>query len=486
MPIKSKPKISVVVPAYNEEDYLPACLAALKKQKFNGSYEIIVVDNNSFDKTAQIARDFDCKVVFEPRKGVGSARQAGFAVSSGEIIVSTDADTIVPQDWLSRIAIEFKKDKNLAAFGGLYVLSSGSIFTRLIVFLFVYPVHFLDRFYNGGWNLPGANFAVRKTCFSKTGGFNVNLKINEEFDLSQRIRKFGKVKLSPCFLVKTSGRGYEYGIISWFIRYGPITFSRILLKRYNFQKLKSIRKEISHKRVLLEQIILGFLIFCFSVYFLFFSANSQVFGKVISHENTKQKIIALTFDDGPNEPYTSEILDILDKYNIKATFFEVGENIERYPTTTERIFQEGHVIGNHSYSHSFKKNFSHPFFKDEIEKTQDIIFGVTGKKPALFRPPWFFRDPLIMKTAKKYGLVIITGKFASNAEGAQHRSELNIDEISEQVKPGRILIFHDGYNNKRADRSQTVKAIEVLAPQLIKDGFTFVTIPELLDIQPYQ
>lgn len=269
MPIKLKSRISVVVPAYNEENYLPACLASLQKQQFNGEYEIIVVDNNSSDKTAQIAEQAGVKVVFEPRQGVGAARQAGCAISLGEVIAFTDADTIVPENWLSRIVSEFEKDKNLAAFGGLYTLSSSSFFTRLAVSFLAYPAHCLDKIFSGGWNLPGANLAVRKTCFLKTGGFNINFQINEEYDICQRIREFGKVKLAPFFLVKTSGRGYEYGFISWFFRYGPATFSRIVFKKHNFNKLKMVRKENCFCQIILEPLLIGL-----AILFIFVSSPS--------------------------------------------------------------------------------------------------------------------------------------------------------------------------------------------------------------------
>lgn len=254
-------KISVIVPAYNEENYLGVCLASLKKQNFKGDYEIIVVDNNSSDKTSQVARDAGVRVVFESKKGVGSARQAGAVASLGDIIAYTDADTIVPENWLSRIAMEFEKDKNLAAFGGLYTLSSGPILIRVGFILLARIYWYLDKLLSGRWYLAGANFAVRKEFFLKVGGFNINLKIGEEPDLSQRIKEFGKVNFDTYFLVKTSGRAYKYGLISWFFRYVPYNFSRIFLKRNIFNKLKPIRKESRFGQIVLEPflIILVFL-----------------------------------------------------------------------------------------------------------------------------------------------------------------------------------------------------------------------------------
>lgn len=256
----NRPFISVVIPALNEEKFLSATLQSLTEQDYK-NFEVLVVDNNSQDQTAKIAQDFGYKVIFEPKKGVGAARQAGFMATSGEIIASTDADTVVPKDWLSTIAAEFAKDENLAAFGGLYNLSSGSVVTKIAVSFLAYPAHYLDKFLSSGWNLPGANFAVRKTCFLKTGGFNVNFQINEEYDLSQRIRKFGKVKLNPRFLVKTSGRGYKYGFVSWFLRYGAVTFTRIVFKRHSFNKLKTVRQEPSvFNRVILEPLLIGLVV----------------------------------------------------------------------------------------------------------------------------------------------------------------------------------------------------------------------------------
>ncbi|MFH0739802.1 MAG: glycosyltransferase family A protein [bacterium] len=266
-------KISVVVPAYNEEDYLPACLTSLKKQDFKGDFEIIVVDNNSTDKTSQIAKQAGVKVVFEPKRGTGSARQAGAVASLGEIIAYTDADTIVPENWLSTIATEFEEDKNLAAFGGLYNLSSGPFLIRMGFLSSIRAFNCLDKFLSNGWNLAGTNFAVRKTCFLKTGGFNISLQINEEHDISQRIKEFGTVKLDSYFLVKTSGRGFKYGLISWILRYGPATFSRVFLKRNNFNKLKPIRKESRVSQIILEPLLIV------SVVLLVFISSPSVYAK---------------------------------------------------------------------------------------------------------------------------------------------------------------------------------------------------------------
>ena len=102
-----------------------------------------------------------------------------------------------------------------------------------------------------------------------------------------------------------------------------------------------------------------------AVYLTAFRPRSQVFGSFPYAAQTAEKVVALSFDDGPNEPYTSRLLDTLDTYNVKATFFQVGRCAQRFPSTTRRVVQSGHVLGNHSYSHSFTSYLRQP--RQEIE-----------------------------------------------------------------------------------------------------------------------
>src|ERR1035437_5422259 len=114
-------KISVVVPVFNEETFLPGCLQSLRRQKYQGEIEIIVVDNGSTDNSAKIAHDFGVKVVSCPEKGVAFARQAGADAAAGDIIVQADGDTTYPVDWLSRIGECFETHPNSAALAGAFI-----------------------------------------------------------------------------------------------------------------------------------------------------------------------------------------------------------------------------------------------------------------------------------------------------------------------------------------------------------------------------
>lgn len=241
----SQPIFSVVIPALNEEKFLPNCLESLKRQDFK-DFEIIVVDNNSTDKTSEIAKKFGAILLSEKNQGVAFARQKGFLKAKGKIIATTDADTILPKNWLSKIFEEFKRDENLVAFGGSCHFYSGPISARLACRFFLTPFLIVDKFFSGGWNLMGCNMAIKKEAFFKIGGFNTNLKLNEDVEISSRLRKVGKVILDPKFKVKTSGRRYRHGLIFGLIDYAPSTLSRWIFKKYDkFQRFSSVRKEES-------------------------------------------------------------------------------------------------------------------------------------------------------------------------------------------------------------------------------------------------
>jgi peptidoglycan-N-acetylglucosamine deacetylase len=215
-------------------------------------------------------------------------------------------------------------------------------------------------------------------------------------------------------------------------------------------------------------------------YFLFFSPSSQIFGYFPSRVRTQQRIIALTFDDGPNEPYTTQLLDILNAQRVPATFFLVGARVERAPAAARRIVSEGHSVGNHSYRHSFLRYFTQPSFRGEIERTQNVVADILDVRPTLFRPPWLFRHPWLLATLKRAGLTPVSGEFGDELEPFQPSAERMVRRALSKVKPGAILIFHDGVEARGGDRSQTVRAIDLLIPELRARGYSFATIEELL------
>ena len=209
--------ISVVIPAHNEERYLGACLQALREQTYPRSrFEVIVVDNASTDATARIARKFGALVVREPRRSIGRARQRGARVAQGEILASTDADTIVPPDWLQRIALAFERDHELGAIFGPFRYGDGTAFER--VFLWYLNLGLMMGLQALGKScFSGNNYAVRREAFWKIGGHNVSLPAAEDVDLSWRLSQVTKIAFDTGLVVRTSARRRRegYGRIVW-------------------------------------------------------------------------------------------------------------------------------------------------------------------------------------------------------------------------------------------------------------------------------
>lgn len=233
-------------------------------------------------------------------------------------------------------------------------------------------------------------------------------------------------------------------------------------------------------------IFLALIIVAGLLYWLFMSSYSQVFGHFPYHGPRDKKVIALTFDDGPNEPYTSQIIDYLNSLNIKATFFQVGRCVERYPEVTKKAFSCGHLIGNHSLSHKFSKYFTQPNFEEEIVKSEAIISGVIGKSPACFRPPWLWRQPSMLRTLKKNNLNPVSGEFCDAIEIFQPSAKHIARRVLAKAKPGAIIIFHDGVEARGGNRRQTAESVKIVVEELQKQEYQFVTVDKLLGIPDYK
>lgn len=201
------PKITVVIPVLNEENLLPDTLQSLRAQTFR-DYDLVVVDNGSTDSTVKIARRFGCHVVTEERKGVGFARQRGFEEAQGEIIASTDADTIVPSDWLELIARSFQEKPNrVAVYGTILFRERQGLGKWVAEFLFAHFLrlnHFLRR-----PHFCGPNFAVRREAFQAVDGFkdgNHFYTVSEDVQLSLKLKRKGDIHFHKGLVVYTSPR----------------------------------------------------------------------------------------------------------------------------------------------------------------------------------------------------------------------------------------------------------------------------------------
>lgn len=191
------------------------------------------------------------------------------------------------------------------------------------------------------------------------------------------------------------------------------------------------------------------------------------------------KKIALTFDDGPNPPFTEQILAILRKKQIPAAFFVCGANVKRHPKVLKLIKQDGHIIGNHSYFH-------HPLTTrlglsyNEIMKTQLIIEELTSQTQRFFRPPWGEAPFWLKKRLRKQGFAIVL----YDVIGFDWKKNISPYDIANNVirsaHDGGIILLHDGKDiSQGADRSKTVFALPIIIDSLSRAGFTFVSILEV-------
>jgi len=206
--------------------------------------------------------------------------------------------------------------------------------------------------------------------------------------------------------------------------------------------------------------------------------RSGYFLKSLSNNpSIKEKKVAITFDDGPDHN-TLDIIDILEKYNVKATFFCIGEQIDNHPEIAKKIIEKGHVIGNHTYTHSrFIDIFGTNKFTKEIEDANSSIKRVTGKVSLLFRPPYGITNPNIAKAVQRTGHKVI-GWNKRSFDTTIPSEKVIFRRVTKNLKSGDVILLHD-------TKKITAAVLEQLLLFLQKNNFTTVTIDELFSIQAY-
>jgi len=516
------PSLSVVIPAYNEEDYLLSCLESIGRQDYPGGYEVIVVDNASTDNTARIARDWGAKVVYESKRSPACARQKGAEVATGELIAFIDADTQAPAHWLSTIVSRFVREPETVVISGPYAYGDAGRANKIASyagnFFSIITDHLFRKVLNKGGALWGCNFAVRRSAFWKVGGFDTSIRFyGEEYELSLRLKKAGKAAIIPRLFVLTSARRLKrIGVVNqywnWIVDYFSVLFWytpipenledwptkawQTVVDSFSWQRVKASWVYIALFFGLLWLNVgpaieaVGRFIYVFDIGILStlfayhgISPRSRFYGKVCSNGDRSRPRIALTFDDGPNEPYTSDVLGILEQYKIKATFFVIGQNALRHPETCRRIVAAGNVIGNHSHHHSKSLCLRRgKTVARDIEAAHQAIYECTGLEPKLFRPPHGFRTPWLMRTVRNLGYTVVTWDNMTSDWKAEKSGNEIIEAILRRAKPGGVIVLHDGRDTRpNYDRSHMLQALPFVIETLMEKGFDFVTIPELLE-----
>ncbi|NRF93074.1 polysaccharide deacetylase family protein [Paenibacillus frigoriresistens] len=202
-------------------------------------------------------------------------------------------------------------------------------------------------------------------------------------------------------------------------------------------------------------------------------ASNEVVWKV----KTDQKLIALTFDDGPNPVYTPQILNLLTQYQAKGTFFVIGKRVQLYPAIVIREVNDGHEIANHTYDHHYLKNYPAERLVDEIRQTQEIIFDITEQRPIVFRPPGGFYSDALLQSMKEDKLTVVMWSWYQDTKDWRRPGvDKIVNQVLNNVHNGDIVLFHD----KQGDCSQTVASLKYILPELKKQGYQFVTVSELI------
>nr|WP_254178475.1 polysaccharide deacetylase family protein [Cytobacillus oceanisediminis] len=204
--------------------------------------------------------------------------------------------------------------------------------------------------------------------------------------------------------------------------------------------------------------------------------------EVIRHGNSSKKEIVLTFDDGPDPDYTPKILDILKRYGIKGTFFIVGENALMHPQLVKRIYDEGHEIGNHTFTHPDITSITPFRLRMELNATQRLIQGITGHSTTLFRPPYIAdtelgtrKEQLPVMEAQKLGYTMVGQSIDSGDWQGSSADEL-VNRTLDQLSEGSVILLHDA----GGDRSKTAEALPVIIETLKNRGYTFTTTAGLI------
>jgi peptidoglycan/xylan/chitin deacetylase (PgdA/CDA1 family) len=210
------------------------------------------------------------------------------------------------------------------------------------------------------------------------------------------------------------------------------------------------------------------------------TATGQWYGKTFTGIRRGSKQLALTYDDGPNDPHTLRLLEVLAKHSVKATFFLIGRYVEQRPDIVREVVNAGHVVGNHTFSHPNLIFASARQTRTELQQCQQAVTQAIGQHSPLFRPPFGGRRPGTLRIARSLGLVPVMWNVSAQDWKGCSANEIT-QRIRRQLRGGDVILLHDGsHTGIGVDRSQTILATDLLIPEATSVGFGFVTIPEMM------
>jgi peptidoglycan/xylan/chitin deacetylase (PgdA/CDA1 family) len=208
--------------------------------------------------------------------------------------------------------------------------------------------------------------------------------------------------------------------------------------------------------------------------------TGQWYGRTFTGLSRGTKQLALTYDDGPNDPHTLRLLEVLAKYDVHATFFLIGRYVRQRPQIAREVVNAGHVVGNHTFTHPLLTLKNVAEVRQELSDCRSALQDAIGEHSNLFRPPFGGRRPAVLRVARELGLEPIMWNVTGYDWNAPPSAVIE-RKVSRQIRGGDVILLHDGgHKQMGADRSQTVAATDHLISRYKSGGYGFVTIPQML------
>jgi peptidoglycan/xylan/chitin deacetylase (PgdA/CDA1 family) len=208
--------------------------------------------------------------------------------------------------------------------------------------------------------------------------------------------------------------------------------------------------------------------------------TGQWFGRTFTGLSPNSRQIALTYDDGPNDPHTQRLLEVLAKHNVSATFFLIGKYVLQRPDLAQEILRAGHIVGNHTFTHPLLVFKSDSEIKRQLSECRAALQHALGDHSNLFRPPFGGRRPAVLRVARELGVEPVMWNVTGYDWNAPPAAAIE-RKLAGQIRGGDVILLHDGgHKQMGADRSQTVIATDHLLTRYQSEGFEFVTIPQMM------
>lgn len=196
--------------------------------------------------------------------------------------------------------------------------------------------------------------------------------------------------------------------------------------------------------------------------------------------NTNEKVVALTYDDGPHPVFTPQILNILDQLGVKATFFMIGKRMGMYPKVAREVVRRGHAVGNHTYTHpADMRRLTESQMEEEIDFNARLSYNMLGVRPMMFRPPRGSSNGTLLNVLKRRNTRLVLWSVSADHSDAP-TPELMTRRVTDRIRPGSIILMHDG---RIPGRWKDVEATRLIIIALKKQGYRFLTVPELFKLE---